>query len=237
MAVLPLLGVPWQCSLCLVSHISQCQPLSGVTRDGHSNKHHTWAATGDCVPVYGGCKCGLSYSLLFYKKTDAVMTDIFHGHWVTSSLAVWSHGHWQFNSVVTWSRTVFGWSQNVTLVAAQRTAHTGVTTPCVTHTSSCYLPLTWCWTLHITHLYPGVTGLTIITWHRTKSAQTLLNKFLNSQSNSDNFYQSATHEANGWLVLYIFCICLSVGLCVPTHHVCNNYVKHIVVIWPYYSGL
>ena len=26
------------------------------------------AATGDCDPVYGGCRCGLPYFLVFYKK-------------------------------------------------------------------------------------------------------------------------------------------------------------------------
>ena len=42
-----------------------------------------------------------------------------------------------------------------------------------------------------------------------------------------NFYQLAAHKAHGWLVLrllYIFHICLSVGLCDPTSHMHNNYM-------------
>ena len=37
--------------------------------------------------------------------------------------------------------------------------------------------------------------------------------------------------------LYVFCICWSVNLCVPTYHVCNNYVKYIVAMRLYFSRL
>ena len=76
------------------------------------------AATGNCDPVYSGCRCGLPYYSVYYKS-HAVTVDLRR-----------SQGHRQFSSAVTRSQAVFGWSQTVTLVAALSTAHIGVTTPC-----------------------------------------------------------------------------------------------------------
>jgi len=42
------------------------------------------------------------------------MADFCHGHWVTSSLGVWSHSHQHFISVVTWSVTALSTSIGVT---------------------------------------------------------------------------------------------------------------------------
>ena len=64
------------------------------------------AATGDCDPVYGRCRCGVPY----YQK-------------VTQSRRIFlrrSQDHRQFSIAVTWSQTV-------TPVGA---AHIGATTPC-----------------------------------------------------------------------------------------------------------
>ena len=77
------------------------------------------AATGDCDPVYGGCRCGLPYYSVYYQKSRS------HGGFLRRS-----QGHRQFSSAVTRSQAVFGRSQIVTPVAAPSTAHIGVTTPC-----------------------------------------------------------------------------------------------------------
>ena len=75
-------------------------------------------------------------------KSNVIMADFCHSHWVTSSsavwlcshqqlsAAVWSCGHWQFSSVVTRSRTVFGRSQIMTPVAALSPTHIGETILC-----------------------------------------------------------------------------------------------------------
>ena len=68
------------------------RPISTVLR----------AATGDCDPVYGGCRCGLLY---YSIKSQAVTVDFCNGHRVTGSLAARS-------------QAVFGWSQAVTPVTA-----------------------------------------------------------------------------------------------------------------------
>ena len=87
-------------------------PISAVLR----------AATGDCDPVYGGCRCGLPY----YNYTILrILPKSHESRWILRQ----SQGHRQFSSAVTWSQAVFGWSQTVTLVAALSTAHIGVTTP------------------------------------------------------------------------------------------------------------
>ena len=39
-----------------------------LARDGHANKHRTYSATGDCDPVYGGCRRGLPYYSIYYQK-------------------------------------------------------------------------------------------------------------------------------------------------------------------------
>ena len=49
-----------------------------------------------------------------------------------------------------------------------------------------------------------------------------------------SFYQPATCKACGRLVLrllYSFCVCLYLGLCVPTYHLHNNYITYIAAIW------
>ena len=82
-------------------------PISAVLR----------AATGDCDPVYGGCRCVTPYTT---KKSRS------HSGFLRRS-----QGHRQFSSAVTRSLAVFGRSQIVTPVAALSTAHIGVTTPCL----------------------------------------------------------------------------------------------------------
>ena len=60
------------------------------------------------------------------------------------------------------------------------------------------------------------------------------------ESTIGSFYQPAMHEVCGQLVLrllFIFCICLYVYLCVPTYHMRNNYVTYIVAMQPYFSQL
>jgi len=60
----------------------------------------------------------------------------------------------------------------------------------------------------------------------------------NVQQSVKPFYQPAAHKVPGQLVLrllYIFCICLSIGLCVPTYHMHNNYVTYIVATQVYFS--
>ena len=37
--------------------------------------------------------------------------------------------------------------------------------------------------------------------------------------------------------LYVFCVCLFVGLCVPTYYICNNYIVYIVAVQFYFSWL
>ena len=58
-----------------------------------------WDATGNCYPIYGGCRCGLPYFQIFYKERRIVAMDFCCGHWVTGSLAGWSHNHRQFRMV------------------------------------------------------------------------------------------------------------------------------------------
>ena len=77
------------------------------------------AATGNCDPVYGGCRCGLPYYSIYYQKVT-------QSRWIFATVT----GHRQFSSAVTRSQAVFGRSQIVTPVAALSTAHIGVTTPC-----------------------------------------------------------------------------------------------------------
>ena len=83
------------------------------------------ATTGDCDPVYGGCRCGLLYFLYSTKKSHTVTADFAT---VTGSpviLAVWSHRLRQF----TQSQIVFGRTHIVTLVATLCTVCIGVSTP------------------------------------------------------------------------------------------------------------
>ena len=76
------------------------------------------AATGDCDPVYGRCRCGLPYYFVYYQKVT-------QSRWILRR----SQGHQQFSSAVTRSQAVLlGRSQIVTPVAALSTAHIGVTT-------------------------------------------------------------------------------------------------------------
>ena len=47
------------------------------------------------------------------------------------------------------------------------------------------------------------------------------------------FDQLAVCEASGRLVLrllYVFCVCFLVGLCIPSYHVRNNYITYIVAM-------
>ena len=82
------------------------------------------AATGDCDPVNGKCRCGMgvAYRILIriLPKRHTVTVDCCDGHRVIGSLAAW----------IAQSQASFGRSQAMTLVAALSTAHIGVTTPC-----------------------------------------------------------------------------------------------------------
>ena len=72
------------------------------------------AVTRHSDPVYGGCRCGLPYFPIFYKRVTQIYSRFCHSYWVTGSLVVWSCSHQQFSSVVTQSRTIIGRSLTVT---------------------------------------------------------------------------------------------------------------------------
>jgi len=74
------------CALNNVLHVHVATPISTIL----------WDATGDCYPIYGGCRCGLPYFPIFYKERHMVAMDFCCSHWVASSLVVWSRSHRQF---------------------------------------------------------------------------------------------------------------------------------------------
>ena len=52
------------------------------------------AATDDCDPVYGGCRCGLPYYSIYYQKVTQSRWIFCDGHRITGSLAAQSHSFW-----------------------------------------------------------------------------------------------------------------------------------------------
>ena len=51
------------------------------------------AATGNCDPVYGGCRCGLPYYSVYYQKVTQILATVTESPAV---LAARSRGHRQF---------------------------------------------------------------------------------------------------------------------------------------------